>query len=699
MKILFFAIFAVLIRLLINGGAESCFAAPVKRPHVDVELYAENQTAQPGKATVVGVYFQLEEGWHVYWVNAGDSGQAPKIQWNLPVGISAEQIQWPTPRRIEVPPLMDYGYDGSVLLPVNLNVAPNYASKEISAVARVRWLVCQESCIPGEASLDLHLPMSAAPPKRSVQATFFDEARVRIPRALPSGWGIKAVPQAKGFDLRLSGNWPEFTKPPIFFPKEQEVIENAAPQKWDKATAVLHLVRSEQSQELPSELRGVIEGGGGYFDVSLPLEGVPHKDSQVKSPANSSRLKPPLSLFDWLGALISAFLGGLILNLMPCVFPVLSIKALSFLSFGGQSKSELRRSGCAYALGILCSFWVFALVMLLLRAGGKELGWGFQLQSPIFIGGLCLLLFCMGLNLLGVFEISVGSLTGVGGQLASLPGWSGSFFTGVLATLVATPCSAPFMGTALGIALGQPPAIVLTIFTSLGLGLAAPYWLLCLQPQLGKYMPRPGRWMESLRQLLSFPIFATVLWLLWIFGLQTSLDGMVYLLASLLFVSLGAWALGRWPSAKTRLAAILILLFAIWVAVQGASQIRAEGRNSEISALSWEKYSASRLNELLAAHQKVFVDFTAAWCVTCKVNEHVVLEQAAVIEKMKSQGVVLLRGDWTNGDPEITKALAQFDRNGVPLYLLYSGREGAPPVILSQILTSNEVLNELEKIR
>ena len=385
---------------------------------------------------------------------------------------------------------------------------------------------------------------------------------------------------------------------------------------------------------------------------------------------------------------------------MPCVFPVLSIKVLGFVEQGGASRAAVRTHGAAFAAGVIASFLALGVALLVIRASGTLVGWGFQLQSPAVVGLLAGLFFVLGLSLLGVFDVGT-SLTRLGGLLGSSGGLGASFGSGVLATVVATPCIAPLMGAALGFALTQPPIPTLLIFGVIGVGMALPYAVLSMWPTLLGRLPRPGAWMETFRQLLAFPLFATALWLVWVFGQQTGVDGAAYLLAALLLVALGAWMLWRWPRTTasgrsyvlSRTGAAIMIVAALAVGLRG-TRSQAGPPTDE----SWQPFSAVRVVELQASGRPVFIDFTAAWCLTCKVNERVVLETEAIEEAFRQRDVVLLKADWTRQDPEITRALEAFGRTGVPLYVLYTGATDAPPIILPTILTKETLLEALEEI-
>jgi thiol:disulfide interchange protein/DsbC/DsbD-like thiol-disulfide interchange protein len=661
------------------------FAAPVVKPHVQVELVSEEATIQPARDTSLGLRFVPERGWHVYWRNPGDSGQAPSVEWTLPPGFQIGELEWPAPERIAVGPLTNFGYAGATLLPARLRVPRDVAgAATIELRARAKWLVCNpEECIPGSAPLSLTLPVDTAPPRTTSAAPLFDRARAALPVALPAAWQLDAI--ASGTDvltLHVRGLDQPFAPAPVFFPFGREVIEHSASQTVTLAPDGFQLALTQWSGATtpPRTIDGVLTIGSRAYTIAAPVvaTGVaPHRARAALMP------------------LLLAFAGGLLLNLMPCVFPVLALKALALVGLAGEGRRRARWHGLVYALGVIVAFWMLAGMLLAARAGGMQLGWGFHLQSPIVIALLASLFFWMALTLLGVSTVGA-SLMGVGNRLTAGGGYRAAFYAGVLATVVATPCTAPFMGTAIGYALLQPTAVALGVFTSLGIGLALPYVLVTFVPALARRLPRPGRWMETLEQLLAFPLLATVVWLVWVASLQAGPNAVLAILTALVLIGLAAWTAQRWDGWWMRVAAALLVVAALGIDATLAS--RSDRPVAGTAAMAWEPYSPARLDELLRAGKPVFVDFTAAWCVTCQVNERLALSTSAVTAKMRALGVVAVRADWTSPDPEIARALRQFGRDGVPLYVLYSGRREDPPRILPQILTTETVLTELAEL-
>jgi thiol:disulfide interchange protein DsbD len=647
-------------------------AGAVKAPHVDVSLVADVASIASGRDLSVGPRFELERGWHVYWQNPGDSGEAPRLAWSLPPGFSATDLAWPAPARIPVGPLVNFGYEGTVVLPATLHVPRDLAARTVELQADAHWLVCNEDeCIPGRAPLSLSLPVEPTP-RRSADAPLFESARARLPIAPPRDWQLSTTADGGKLALVVRGYTGALDPAPAFFPFGREAIEHAAPQPATRTGDGLRieLARAPSSPPVRS-LDGVLELEGRAYTIAAPLS---HLGLAVEP-------------------LVLAFAGGLLLNLMPCVFPVLAIKAFALLGLGAHDRREVRAHGLAYTAGVLVAFWALAGALLAVRAGGAPLGWGFQLQSPGVVAGLAALFFWLSLMLLDVTTFGA-SFMGVGNRLATAGGRRGAFFTGILATVVATPCSAPFMGAALGYALVQPPAVALAVFTMLGLGLALPYLAITLVPSLAARLPRPGRWMDVLKQLLAFPLLATVVWLVWVASLQSGPPGVAAMLAMLVLLGFAAWVGRQWSGRWARIGAASAIVAALAV----AGSIERADTPLAASHAGWERYSSARLDELLAARRPVFVDFTAAWCVTCQVNERLVLTHPRVREKMQAVGVVPVRADWTTPDPDVTRALQQFGRDGVPLYVLYSGREDEPPRILPQLLTTDMVITELDEL-
>ena len=586
---------------------------------------------------------------------------------------------------------MDFGYEDEVAFPVQLTASPNLKPGPVHLDAEVGWIVCERVCIPGKAHLgiDLTVDPTATAPTQTVGA--LGEALTLIPKPPPPTTKFTVTGGAKDFVLTLTTGKRETNAE--FYPFNDEQIVNAAPQQIESLSdgVRLRVRRSEDLKSLPATLHGVFKLSDTVaYDVTAPV--VP---GEIAPAAHSNNPGTGSSSVTTLTAIGLAFLGGIILNLMPCVFPVLFLKGLALLHSSNQERKHIRSHGLVYTLGILVSFWAIVAVLLAFRAGGSQAGWGFQLQSPIFLTLLAAGIFFFALSLAGLFDIGL-SLTSVGGELAQKQGYTGSFFTGVLATVVATPCTAPLMGAAIGFALAQPAAITFAVFTALALGLATPYLLLSLQPAWTRVLPRPGAWMEIFKQLTAVIFFATVIWLTYVYGSLFSggstpnqdIYHVALLLGCFLMLTIAGWVLGKWPARwSSTIAAILIAALGLAIPLYQPKDTN----------LVWAPYSQQALDQARAAGHPVFIDFTAAWCLSCQVNERLVLKSADVQHQFSKNNVTLLRADWTQYDPAITQQLASVNRSGVPTYVIYPAPVNSAPDVLPELLTKDIVLTALEK--
>ncbi|MGD0155440.1 MAG: thioredoxin family protein [Terracidiphilus sp.] len=681
--------------------------------HLQVQLVFPHEQLYPGGTNAAGLYFKLEPGWHVYWQNAGDSGEPPKIQWTLPSGVTAGALQFPAPRRLPLGPLMDFGYENEVLFPFSFQVADSLKQGPAVLHAKINWLVCREVCIPGKAQLDENVQLlrgaPMAGPVSAVDQALWDRLANSVPPALPSSDTAVFQPTQTGFRLAVSTGQRETQA--VFFPEDENIIDNPAPQPVAplKTGLVLDLKKDANLTASPTQLRGVLElSGGRNYEIAATREVSFGVAGMEYMPAAA----PTFSFVALARIAGLAFLGGILLNLMPCVFPVLFLKGLALCRSGTEERSKLCAHGLVYAAGILVSFWVLVAALLGLRAAGATLGWGFQFQSPVFLSLMAALLFFLGLSLAGQFEIGL-TLTSAGGSLAAKQGYAGSFFTGVLAVVVATPCTAPFMGAAIGYALAQSAAVTFVVFTALALGLAAPYVVLTLQPAWTSLLPKPGAWMDVLKQAVSVPIFATVIWLAWVVAQAYGAALLAALLVSFLLLAIAGWFLGRWPAKRWAMtvAALIVLgvigfsvvtseQFAVSVPNLNSDDMRtlapmARTRLAEME--TWHPWSADAVQRSLAAGQPVFVDFTASWCLSCQVNERVALSRPEMMQAFGAANVVLFRADWTRQDPAITQALTELGRSGVPVYALYTPGQ-AEPQLLPQVLTPGIVMDALGKL-
>jgi thiol:disulfide interchange protein DsbD len=689
-----FALFAVLhVALFAHAAASSADAA-----HLHVQLIVPEALLLVGDSSDAGLYFKLEPGWHVYWQNAGDSGEPPHVHWTLPQGITASALQFPAPKRLPLGPLMDFGYENEVLFPLTLDVANDVKPGPVMLSAKVDWLVCREVCIPGKAVLDLQRfipPTGVEVIENVADRDIYQRLVGQLPKTLPDLDTAVFQSTPTGFHLAVSTGRRETQAE--FFPKDQNIIDNPAPQTVTPTATglILELKKDANLTASPVQLKGVLElsGGRNYEIAALP----------------GTIAAPPAAPAFSFGALAStaffAFLGGLLLNLMPCVFPVLFLKGLALVNSGAEERHKLRMHGLVYTAGILVSFWALVALLLALRAAGATLGWGFQFQSPVFLLLIAGLLFFLGLSLAGQFEIGL-TLTSAGGSLAAKQGYAGSFFTGVLAVVVATPCTAPFMGAAVGYALAQPAAVTFAVFTALALGLAAPYVALTLQPAWTRLLPKPGAWMDILKQAISVPIFATVIWLAWVLAQAYGSAMLAVLLTILLLLAIAGWFLGRWPAKRwAATVAGLILIVAVVAGIAAPKELpvipysspsQSTALGSAIGAV-WQPWSSDAVQHALAAGQPVFVDFTASWCLSCQVNERVALDRPEVQAAFAKANVALFRADWTREDPAITQALTSLGRSGVPVYALYTPGQ-ADPQLLPQVLTPGIVMDAVSKL-
>jgi thiol:disulfide interchange protein len=676
------------------------FGAPEK--HVDAELIAATDAIVPGQPLTVGLRLKHENEWHTYWQVPGDSGLPTQIKWQLPAGFNAGPIAWPHPKRLPVGPLMNFGYEGETLLLTTVQVPADLpVGTPVTLNAKASWLECKDVCIPGDAQVKLTLPVKpqAAP---SSSAALFKAAQARVPTST-----LAASASIDGNRIRVA------VSPPAgktldkfeFFPLEEGRIEAAAPQalKSEGGQSAIYLTAAKPIAPDFKTLKGVVVANGGpaYANGWASVIQAPLSAAAVSAAAGATGAAGGGSSMSLLAALGTAFLGGLILNLMPCVFPVLSLKLIGLAQHRTHS-GPMAAHGVAFAVGVVLSFVLLAALLIGLQQAGSALGWGFQLQTPWVVAALTVLFFAIGLNLLGVYEFTMA--TGVANMkaadaLAHKSDWRGSFGTGVLAVIVASPCTAPFMGAALGYAITQPAVIALSVFAALGVGMAAPYVLLTLFPSLLAKLPRPGRWMELFKQFMAFPMFATCVWLLWVLAQQVDAGGVALALGVLVAVGFTLWALGlsqRGARVFRWVAVVGGMLTALTFAPIATSEALAPGTRSTADA-GWTEYSPEKLAQLRTEGKVVFVDFTAAWCVTCQVNKRVALRADNVKKRFAADRIVLMRADWTNRDERITQALAQFGRNGVPLYVLYD-RKGEASV-LPELLTEGIVLAALDKMK
>jgi thiol:disulfide interchange protein DsbD len=699
---------------LVLTGTLAAHAAPVRTEHVEAELVADQSAVAPGSTVVAALRLRIAPGWHTYWRNPGDSGLPTTLAWKLPTGWEAGAIEWPAPHALPAGPLVNYGYEGEVLHLVPLTVPKDAAvGSRVTLPARADWLVCRETCIPEGADLSLELPIAAAATPDASSASAIAATRAALPKPL-QGW--TAAANGEGTKIALALTPPASAGDPgtvRFFADEDSRIEPSAPQTLARDASGAYVLTLPVSSDLKpfTRLAGVVTASRGFGEIKaatldVPLQGAVAPGPKPKLDAPALNLAPetiggaPVTMLSLLSAALLAFVGGLILNLMPCVFPVLSLKALSLATPGRENRRVLRLQGVAFAVGVVATFVALAGLLLVFRAAGEELGWGFQLQSPAVVTVLAVLFFVLALNLSGVFEFATLVPSSAAGWTVRNP-YADGLLSGVLAVVIASPCTAPFMGAALGFAIAQPLVETLAVFVALGLGMALPFLLLSVFPEWRRVLPRPGAWMERFKQLLAFPLYATVAWLAWVLGAQVDNDAVMRLLATLVVVAFALWAWRAYRgggSLAWSVAAAVGLAAAVVVAlplVNGAREAEAAAARTAGAATDsvWQPYSTEKVAELTGTGRPVFVDFTAAWCVTCQVNKRLVLNTADVREAFATHNVALVRADWTRRDSTITAALGALGRNGVPVYVLY--RPGREPLLLPEVLQKGTVIEAL----
>lgn len=701
----------------------------VSAPHLEATLIADQDSISPGSTFTLGVNFVLEPGWHIYWKNPGDSGLPPKFSWTTSPGVSVSDPIWPYPHRIATGPLVNYGY-GNVLIPFQARVAQTAKTGTASVTATLEWLVCREECLPGEGAITIQLPIKKETALPSAHAKAFERAFAEVPSPLERV-SIAIEEQTDRLILALiplgNGFLPSSA---TFFPEDRRILSNSAEQVVTRDGDVLRitLARDTSHQESISRLRGVLVSPQGWLPSGSPIAvSIDTNPNAPTSPTTSTKDSPTpssesesVARIGFFTALISALIGGLLLNIMPCVFPVLSIKILGFVEQAGHNPRETRNHGIAFSLGVIVSFWVVAIVLYALRAGGEQLGWGFQLQSPTFVVAMMITFLAIGLLFLS--EITIGQQIQTLAGRARIPtSLLGSFLNGALATAVATPCTAPYMSTALAATLAMPTAVSFIIFTALGIGMSAPYLLLSYRPHLLTYLPKPGEWMVAFKQLMAFPLFASVVWLTRVFMRQMGLEPpaltvITTALWGLLGVAFAFWLYiraSRMQQSSLLKRTLLMGAFALG-AVSAYSALPSQeaiddSRSKACSpsgtivpftdshGLLWESFSEERVAKVLAQGRPVYIDFTAEWCITCQVNERIVFGSEDVRDLLIKKNVTLFKADWTSKNPAITNALRRFGRSGVPLNVIISS-PGSEPIILPNILTPGIVREALLKL-
>ena len=692
--------------------------------HTQVKLILSTATAKPGDTIWAGVDLKMEPGWHTYWKNPGEAGQATEIKWQLPPGVTAGEIQWPLPEKIPPAEVTTYGYENEVVLLVPLTLASNLTAGPLNLAAKVSWLECKESCIPANAPIQATLNIGGATQATAAAATLAAWQK-KVPEALTvasrnwsarAGWekpvDEKTRPLVIAFgpmNQRVTFKYDQAD----FFPEANDQIEVQAATEKLSGLRLRKLVKKFQG-DWPKEISGVIriqrDGEVTAFEVKLPIAGEAPAGETISGATLNYLGAPPTPLWQML---LYAFIGGLILNIMPCVLPVIALKILGFVSEAKSEPRHVRKLGLIYAAGVLVSFLALAAVVIGVKAAGHHAGWGMQFGSPVFIVCLITLVTLVALNLFGLFEVILGGRTiSAAGELAAKHGAAGAFFNGVLATVLATPCTAPFLGAALGFAFAQKSPVIILTFLTIGLGLASPYILLSWNPVWLKFLPKPGAWMEKFKIAMGFPMLATVVWL---FNVAASSYGknVLWLGIFLVFVALAAWIFGEFfqRGRKHKLVAAMIALILLIGGYAIALEKELDWRHAlpEIGApgslkestdgIEWQPWSPAAVAQAHAAGKIVLVDFTADWCLTCQVNKKSSLEISSVREKLKSLNTVALLGDYTHFPDAITTELNRYNRAGVPLVLVFPKNADAPPMVLPEVLTPGIVLNALDRAK
>jgi thiol:disulfide interchange protein DsbD len=722
------------------AAAQSAAADP---HHTRVQLVADVTAIQPGSTFSLGILMTMDPGWHTYWRNPGEAGLATQVEWTMPDGLTPGEILWPIPHKYaEGGEVITYGYEKENFLIVQVTAARNLKpGTNVVIRAGVNWLECEKICVPGDAEVEVSLPVKAGP-ANTANEELFRRYQALIPGTFisASGFSLRTVTQRRYVDILLApaeGRSVEDIEmlEPDFLPflhDELAMGRTSLLPEEQEVTLRVPLALFERGKA-PSIFRGLLvyrsadgERVGGVVDVplgesfvaGLPVEGETADQSgsvldREFSIANADGGGEPLYMY-----VLFALIGGLLLNIMPCVLPVIGLKVFGLVRMGGENPAAVRRLGFFFSLGILASFLVLALLVIVLKTAGTQVGWGFQFQEPLFVIVMSVVVFAFGLSLFGVYEIRLpgAAVSGVSDAVSRAGGGaSGSFWEGVFATILATPCTAPILGTALGFAFAQPGWIILLIFTAVAIGMALPYLVLTSRPAWMKLMPRPGEWMVTAKQFMGFLMMGTLLWLLYVLGKQLGMEAVVWTSAFLLMIGVACWLIGRFATlsasrarhALVWIASALVVAAGYWLFLQpvmDAKDALFAGPSAEVSAadaghIRWEPFTVEGLDRHLADGKGVFIDFTAEWCLTCKVNEKTVLADADVVTRLTSSGLVPIKADWTSRNPDITRLLAKFGRSGVPLYVVFPPGKPSEPLILPEVITPGIVIEAIEKSR
>ena len=639
------------------------FSNPVSTGHADVSIVKSSEI-QNDNELIIGIKMDMQDHWHTYWKNPGDSGGPMKITWAMPEGFQASEILWPSPILIPYPPLMTYGYEDFVIFPIKIKLPKNITSGSFSA--DIDFLICDDICVPERAFIETTFA------KLNTDSDL-DKAYKKIPSIV-----LPIIANTKDNNLELRFSFNEKIEEIYFYIEQADIVLHASEQNLIKEENnwLLEIPLIDAVNSL-SMIKGILTINNESFVIDSSL-------------TDTEEISESLSV---LSAILFAFIGGLILNLMPCVFPIISLKVLSFVSMGGESTTKIRTHSLLFCLGVLLSFITIALILLVLKSSGAFIGWGFQLQSPVIVGLLSMLMFVIGLILLS--DINIGSsLTRLGNVGSNSSGYSSSFFTGVLAVVVASPCTAPFMGAAIGYALIQPSFVTLPIFISLGLGFCIPYLILSVKPNLISSLPKPGQWMETLKEFFAFPMFATSLWLIWVFSIQTGADALIDLLISLLVISLILWTVRKLDSKKSKILLFIAGLIFISTQLISINNLGPTSNNPQVEEKNKIPWYSGIEDDYKKNDQAYLINFTAAWCITCQANDKIALSRPSVVEYMSNNNINYVVADWTNRDKEILDVLNIYGRSGVPLYVFWKpGMDKS--IVLPAILTESLVMDTI----
>ncbi|MFN0157628.1 MAG: protein-disulfide reductase DsbD family protein [Bacteroidota bacterium] len=724
----------MLFLLFVSATAFPSFASDGH--HTKVSLVADVRSVQPGSEFIVGVLMKMDPGWHTYWLNGGEAGLPTKIQWTLPDGITTGDIRWPLPHKyIEAGDVLTYGYEKENMLLVPMKASTTLVpGQTITLTAKIDWLECEHICVPGAATVSLVLQVMSAPPA-GIRDSLVQYYARQVPAPIPPASDINLVSETRDGKVILvvkpkEGKFASENSPDFYPYGFDDIIVGRTSVKASSVEATLEIPLAAFEQVTDSRVfTGVLvyqlESGqrqSWVIDVPLPTEFLSTLNSALPSTGSvldrqfvdTAADDTPLYLY-----ILFAIIGGLLLNIMPCVLPVIALKIFGLVKIAGDSPAKVKRLGWMFSLGILVSFLALAVLVIALQSAGEQVGWGFQFQEPVFVMIMCTIVFVFGLSLFGVFEIrlpgSAASKIGevLAGQETKRKGYAASFAEGVFATILATPCTAPFLGSALGFAFAQPWWVILLIFTSVSFGMALPYLILTTKPSWMKFLPKPGAWMESAKQFMGFLMMGTLIWLLFILGNQMGMEAVIWTSAFLLMVGLACWLVGRFATLTASRGRVMVIwsiaLLAVIVGyalflsdVVAARDVLGPSGSSSMQGntkkgIQWESFTVAKLDAYLNEGKPVFIDFTADWCLTCKVNEKTVLADDEVIERFRSSGIVSLKADWTNRNPEITQLLAKFGRSGVPLYVVFPAGKPGEPIVLPEVITTGIVLEALDR--